>query len=275
MSSTMNIFKTNLNNNFDSLTNIIYRRKNKNNNKKIINLFRISRKNFYSNSTENNVRKKRDFKMKSVDDLKEIVNNNHYLCDKLRLSPNKFIQKEKSRNKKIIYSQFQNSLLSQEDKNFSEEDESNDHLNSKSSLPILSNTNNIIENFRFKKEYKKKNIDIRITNILRNELLNAKNTIKLNSPNKKNYFSLKNIMPKNSKLMRISFNYSDSNDMDSNKLNKNTFNKVREFNFFNKIKLLNTPPIFQINSKITKRAIIKDLKVMNKLEKFNFEKLKS
>ena len=73
----MNIFKTNLNNNFDSLTNIIYRRKNKNNNKKIINLFRISRKNFYSNSTENNVRKKRDFKMKSVDDLKEIVNNNH------------------------------------------------------------------------------------------------------------------------------------------------------------------------------------------------------
>ena len=113
MSSTMNIFKTNLNNNFDSLTNIIYRRKNKHNNKKIINLFRISRKNFYSNSTENNVRKKRDFKMKSVDDLKEIVNNNHYLCDKLRLSPNKFIQKEKSRNKKIIYSQFQNSLLSQ------------------------------------------------------------------------------------------------------------------------------------------------------------------
>ena len=275
MSSTMNIFKTNLNNNFDSLTNIIYRRKNKNNNKKIINLFRISRKNFYSNSTENNVRKKRDFKMKSVDDLKEIVNNNHYLCDKLRLSPNKFIQKEKSRNKKIIYSQFQNSLLSQEDKNFSEEDESNDHLNSKSSLPILSNTNNIIENFRFKKEYKKKNIDIRITNILRNELLNAKNTIKLNSPNKNNYFSLKNIMPKNSKLMRISFNYSDSNDMDSNKLNKNTFNKVREFNFFNKIKLLYTPPFFQINSKITKKAIIKDIKIMNKFEQFNFQKLKS
>lgn len=275
MSSTMNIFKTNLNNNFDSLTNIIYRRKNKNNNKKIINLFRISRKNFYSNSTENNVRKKRDFKMKSVDDLKEIVNNNHYLCDKLRLSPNKFIQKEKSRNKKIIYSQFQNSLLSQEDKNFSEEDESNDHLNSKSSLPILSNTNNIIENFRFKKEYKKKNIDIRITNILRNELLNAKNTIKLNSPNKNNYFSLKNIMPKNSKLMRISFNYSDSNDMDSNKLNKNTFNKVREFNFFNKIKLLYTPPFFQINSKITKKAIIKDINIMNKFEQFNFQKLKS
>ena len=275
MSSTMNIFKTNLNNNFDSLTNIIYRRKNKHNNKKIINLFRISRKNFYSNSTENNVRKKRDFKMKSVDDLKEIVNNNHYLCDKLRLSPNKFIQKEKSRNKKIIYSQFQNSLLSQEDKNFSEEDESNDHLNSKSSLPILSNTNNIIENFRFKKEYKKKNIDIRITNILRNELLNAKNTIKLNSPNKNNYFSLKNIMPKNSKLMRISFNYSDSNDMDSNKLNKNTFNKVREFNFFNKIKLLYTPPFFQINSKITKKAIIKDIKIMNKFEQFNFQKLKS
>ena len=271
----MNIFKTNLNNNFDSLTNIIYRRKNKNNNKKIINLFRISRKNFYSNSTENKVRKKRNFKMKSVDDLKEIVNNNHYLCDKLRLSPNKFIQKEKSRNKKIIYSQFQNSLLSQEDKNFSEEDESNDHFNSKSSLPILSNTNNIIENFRFKKEYKKKNIDIRITQILRNELLNAKNTIKLNFPNKNNYFSLKNIKPKNSKLMRISINYSDSNDMDSNKLNKNTFNKVREFNFFNKIKLLNTPPFFQINSKITKKAIIKDIKIMNKFEQFNFQKLKS
>ena len=82
-------------------------------------------------------------------------------------------------------------------------------------------------------------------------------------------------MPKNSKLMRISFNYSDSNDMDSNKLNKNTFNKVREFNFFNKIKLLYTPPFFQINSKITKKAIIKDIKIMNKFEQFNFQKLKS
>ena len=75
--------------------------------------------------------------------------------------------------------------------------------------------------------------------------------------------------------MRMSINYSDSNDIYTKKINENTFNKVREFNFFNKIKLLNTPPIFQINSKITKRAIIKDLKVMNKLEKFNFEKLKS
>ena len=274
MSSALNIFKINLNNNFDLLTNIIYRRK-KNKNKKYINLFRISRKNFCVNPSESNIRKKRSFKMKSVDNLKEIFNNNHYLCDKLRLSPNNFIQNEKSRNKKIIYSQVQNSLLSHEDKTFTEEDESNDYFNSKTSLPMLNTTNNIINNIRFQKEYKKKKIDIRITNILRNELINARNNIKLNSPSKTNHFSLKKIKPKNSKLMRLSINYLDSNTKSSKKLNENTFNKVREINFFNKIKLLNTPPIFQINSKITKRAIIKDLKVMNKLEKFNFEKLKS
>jgi hypothetical protein len=74
--------------------------------------------------------------------------------------------------------------------------------------------------------------------------------------------------------MRLSINYLDSNTKSSKKLNENTFNKVREINFFNKIKLLNTPPIFQINSKITKKAIIKDIKVMNKFERFNFQKLK-
>ena len=273
MSSALNIFKINLNNNFDLLTNIIYRRK-KNKNKKYINLFRISRKKFCVHPSEGNIRKKRSFKMKSVDNLKEIFNNNHYLCDKLRLSPNNFIQNEKSRNKKIIYSQVQNSLLSHEDKTFTEEDESNDYFNSKTSLPMLNTTNNIINNIRFQKEYNKKKIDIRITNILRNELINARNNIKLNSPSKTNHFSLKKIKPKNSKLMRLSINYLDSNTKSSKKLNENTFNKVREINFFNKIKLLNTPPIFQINSKITKKAIIKDIKVMNKFERFNFQKLK-
>jgi hypothetical protein len=272
--SALNIFNINLNNNFDLLTNIIKRRKNKNKNKKFINLFRITRNNFYKNSSEKNLRNKRNFKIKSVDDLKEIFNKNQYLCNKLQLSSNNFIQNEKSRNKKIIYSQVQSSLLSLEDKYFSEGDESDDYSNSKSNLPRLNSTNHMINIIRFQKEYKKKNIDNKITNILRNELFNAQNKVKLNFPNKNSNFSLKKIKPKNSKLMRMSINYSDSNDIYTKKINENTFNKVREFNFFNKIKLLNTPPIFQINSKITKKAIIKDIKVMNKFERFNFQKLK-
>jgi hypothetical protein len=270
---------------FDLLTETLYNKKNEEKKQNIKCIYKNPKINSLKNTlnidNEIILKKKKNNRIKSLDDIKEVFDNSQYFYDKQTLSPNKFIQNIKLNNKNLIKSKFKSELFKEKkiktEEEEEDEEENEDNYNSNESLPVLKNYHSL-SNILFKRDYKKKHIDNKVMQILRSELMNAKNNFDFKIQSKKLKIKkekLKHLkLPKNDKIMRISINYSEPNNLIKKKSVQNTNNKVREFNFISKIKLLHTPPFFQINSKITQGSILKDIKIMSNFERYNYSKLK-